>query len=146
MSVHLIEWPHGGVAVDAVPEVGLGGVTRLVRVEMRGRALKPGYCSFSEFVTRSCKSPSPQDLSLDQAVQVVEVGLRLLGGRRGDKVTLDLLHAPRRLHFCHCKFILSASFYLEMYKGANYLYSNKKKRVFLVERCWSTDDIEFLHK
>ena len=33
-----------------------------------------------------------------------------------------------------------------MYKGANYLYSNKKKRVFLVERSRSTDDIEFLHK
>ena len=113
---------------------------------MRGRALKPGYCSSSKYVNMSLKSPSPEDLSLDQAVEVVEVGLRLLGGQGGFKITLDLLHAPRRLHFCHCKFITRASFYLEMYKGANYSYSNKNKKVFLVERCRSTDDIEFLHK
>ena len=42
MIIHLMKAPHCGVAVDAVPEVGLGGVTRLVREEVRAWTLEPG--------------------------------------------------------------------------------------------------------
>ena len=40
-TTHLIQSPHGGVAVDAVPEVCMRGVTRLVRVEFGERVLIP---------------------------------------------------------------------------------------------------------
>ena len=49
------------------------------------------------------------------------------------------------LHFISATYLIiyQASFYLEMYKGAN-SYSNKQKRLFPVEE--EVLDIEFLHK
>ena len=54
MIIYLMKAPHCGVAVDAVPEVGLGGVTRLVREEMGARTLEPN-ARHVNVTTMSCE-------------------------------------------------------------------------------------------